>query len=134
MRGNLDAGLVLLATEVLRVRSSVAVAAATLAAAASFTLLRRVQPAATDGSAAYIVCIYPAPGSWGVNAHDRTDQSSAEGRTLPSRGSPVRKMASAGFAMTLSGLAISSRDLPSASTARNAATTPPRIIAPAPRR
>ena len=131
MRGNLDTGLVLLAAEVLRVRGSVAVAAATLAAAASFSPLRRVQPAATDGSAAYIVCIYPPRG---VNAHDRTGQSPAEGRTLPSRGSPVRKMASAGFAMTLSGLAISSRDLPSASTARNAATTPPRIIAPAPRR
>src|SRR5437773_9211580 len=42
-------------------------------------------------------------------------------------------MPSADPPMTPSGLATSSRDLPSASTARNAATTPPRIIAPAPR-
>jgi hypothetical protein len=47
---------------------------------------------------------------------------------------PARKMASEGLAMTLSGVATSSRDLPSASTARNTATRPPAIIAPAPMR
>src|ERR1700733_6026625 len=51
------------------------------------------------------------------------------GRGVPSaRTEPVRRLAPA----AASGVATSSSDLPSASTARNQATSPPTIITPAP--
>jgi hypothetical protein len=47
---------------------------------------------------------------------------------------PARNAVSGGFAMTDSGLATSSRLLPSALTPRKISTTPPTIINPAPSR
>src|ERR1700678_241101 len=63
--------------------------------------------------------------------HPRSAQDSGGrvGRVAPSaRTEPVRRLAPA----AASGVATSSSDLPSASTARNQATSPPTIITPAP--